>query len=356
MKTIRIGYVGCGFLAQTVHIPNIVETKGAQLLALAELRPKLGNLIKEKYGVPRLYRNHTELAADPDLDAICISAPYAVQGEIARDCLLAGKPVFMEKPMAVSLRQGERIVEAAESSGRLLMIAYMKRYDPGFVLAKEIIDSWLADGERGRLTYMRSHGFCGDWTAGLDHEFINTDEPVRYPDVDVLPEWLPEARAEAYIEYLQQYTHNINLLRWYAGAGDDVSVRSVDLDEDGYRGVVSLDFGGVRGIIESGGLDYPAWEEHHQVYLDRAWVHAFCPALLDRGGVAELQVYDAAGKREPELRRPEDRTWSYKAEVHHFVECVATGAPCRSTGEDALADVRALEDIFRAFLSGRGEI
>ena len=355
MSRIRIGYVGCGFMAQTVHIPNIIETEGAELLALAELRPNLGNIIKEKHGVPRLYRSHRELAADPDIDAVCISGPQAVQGEVARDCLEAGKPVLVEKPMAVSVRQGEAIVRAARDAGVLLMVAYMKRYDPGYVLAKEVIDAWRASGEVGTVTYMRSHGFCGDWLAGGSREFINTDEPVRYPEADVLPEWLPKAHANAYVEYLQEYTHDINLLRWFSGAGDKVEVRAVDLDEGGIRGIVSLDLGGVRGVIESGEIAHKGWEEHHQVYFEKGWIHAAAAPLFEQGGRVEVEVYRAGGEPETTRPAPRSRVWSYRAEMEHFVECLREGTPCRSSGADALADVKALEDIWRASLAARGE-
>src|SRR5438034_2076352 len=100
------------------------------------------------------------MAADPDVDAIAVSAPFALQGEIARDCLLAGKHVFMEKPMAVSLAQADRILEAARRGGGRLMVAYMKRYDAGNELVCQVIAGWRATGEMGRVLYARAHGFC----------------------------------------------------------------------------------------------------------------------------------------------------------------------------------------------------
>ncbi len=114
---VRMGYVGCGFMAQKVHIPNILSIEDCELVALAEVRPKLGRAVQERRRIPKLYASHAELAADPDVEAVGVSAHYALQGEIAIDLLRAGKHVIMEKPMAVSVAQAERIL-AAEQRGR----------------------------------------------------------------------------------------------------------------------------------------------------------------------------------------------------------------------------------------------
>src|SRR5439155_17212932 len=136
--------------------------------------------------------------------------------------------------------------------------------------------------DRGRVLYARNHGYCGNWVAGLDRgQMIATDEPLPpAPYSEQLPAWLPEAAAKGYIGYLQQYTHNINLLRYLLDAGDDARVRIVDLDADGMTGVVVLDLAGVRGVVESGSLAYHQWEEHTQVYFQKGWVHVWSPPLF----------------------------------------------------------------------------
>src|SRR5687767_14778217 len=111
-RTIRLGYVGCGFMAQKVHLPNFASIPGCELAALAEVRRDLGRAVQRRMGIPRLYGEHHELLADPEIDAIAVSAGFMVQGEIARDALRAGKDVFMEKPMAISLAQADAILDA----------------------------------------------------------------------------------------------------------------------------------------------------------------------------------------------------------------------------------------------------
>jgi predicted dehydrogenase len=164
---IRLGYVGCGFMAQRVHLPNFSTLPQCALLAIAERRSQLARAVTNRFAVEKVYSSHLELAADVEIDAVAVSANYAQQGEIAVDLLKAGKHVFMEKPMAVSVSQGEKILNAAKEGNARLMIAFMKRFDPGNVLAKTTICQWRRDGTKGRLLYARNHGFQGNCLNGL---------------------------------------------------------------------------------------------------------------------------------------------------------------------------------------------
>lgn len=354
MDKIRLGYVGCGFMAQKVHLPNFTSIPGCEVIALAELRPELGRKVQARFGIPRLYADHRAMLSDPDVEAIGVSADFMIQGQIARDALEAGKHVFMEKPMAVSLRQTDEMIAAASAAGKLLMVAYMKRYDAGNELVKATIEAWKANDEAGAITYARNHGFCGDWVAGLDAPMEATDEPK--PRVQAAgPGWLPPEYLNQYLGYLQQYTHNINLLRWFLDAGDQVALRAVDLDPDGYTGIVSLDMNGTRAVLESGRISHYRWDEDTQIYFQHGWIRTWAPPLLLRQVPAEVEIYRAGG--EQTFTRPIPRpawSWSYKREAEHFIHCLQTGEVCRSTGQDTRTDVRLFEEIFRTHLAGQG--
>ena len=354
MHKIKIGYVGCGFMAQKVHIPNLMAMADCELVALAEVRQELGRKVQTGFGIPKLYRHHTELAEDPEVEAVAVSAAFHVQGAIARDLLLAGKAVFMEKPMAISVAQAQEILAAGQGTGARLMVGYMKRYDAGNELFKETLDSFRASGDLGEIVYARNHGFCGNWTAGNDAPVIRTDEPI--PTIDApIPDWLPAEHFRAYVSYLQQYTHNVNLLRWLLDAGDHVRVRHVDLNDDGYTGIVVLDMKGTRAVLESGQLSHYRWDEHTQVYLRHGWLKTWAPPLLLRGIPATVEVYRAGETQTFTTPLPQDRwSWSYRREMEHFVQQVRSGNAFRSSAEDTLTDVRLFEEIYQAHLRGRG--
>jgi predicted dehydrogenase len=356
MSKVRLGYVGCGFMAQRVHLPNFLTIPDCEVLALAEVRQALGRTVQARLGIPKLYPDHEAMLADPDLDAIAVSAAFMVQGNIARDALLAGKHVFMEKPMAVSLAQADSILSAVAQSGRQLMVGYMKRYDAGNELAKAHVEQFEASGELGPFTYARSHAFCGDWITGLDTPVDGTDEPM--PRLPVRgPEWLPPAYLNQYLGYLQEFTHNINLLRWFLNAGDHVTVRAVDLDDDGHTGVVIFDMAGKRAVLETGDLSHYRYDEHMQIYFRHGWVKILGPALLLKQTSAEVEIYRAG--EEQSFTHPIPRpawTWSYKREAEHFIRCVQTGEPVRSSAADTRTDVRLFEEIYQMHLSQRGII
>ncbi len=352
-EPVRLGYVGCGFMAQNVHLPNFSTLSGCRLLALAEARPRLGEQVATRYNIPRVYRNHLDLAADPEIEAVGVSAGFAQQGEIAADLLRAGKHVFMEKPMAVSVAQAERILAAGRAGHARLMVAYMKRYDPGNMLAKSVIDEWKTSGAMGNVLYARAHGFAGDWLAGLDRrQMITTDEPLPPASYhDYLPHWLPAEAAPGYIGYLQQYTHNVNLLRYLLDADSDVRVRCVDLDPDGMTGAVVLDVAGVRSVLESGSTTHHEWDEHTQVYFQNGWVHAWAPPFFIQPTQARVEIYEGGDQAAYHLPVVGPRAaWPYREEAAFFVQALRTGEPFRSSGEDTLADVRLFEEIYQRHL------
>jgi predicted dehydrogenase len=227
------------------------------------------------------------------------------------------------------------------------MVAYMKRYDAGNILVKKTMDELRASGAMGKLTFVRNHGFGGDWTAGLDVPRDRTDEPYPpAPNVE-WPEWCGPKVRDGYLGYLQQYTHNVNLIRWLLKVEGALKVKAVDLN--GCNGVVILDADGVRCTIESGWVPYEGWDEHTQIFFEKGWVKTGAPPLLLRNVPASVEVYHAEGdEKVASTHFPAGgRTWSYKMEMAHFVECVRGNKPFRSPAIDAMEDVRTLEHIYR---------
>jgi predicted dehydrogenase len=354
-RPLSLGYVGCGFLAQSAHIPNFASLNDCRLIALAELRPRLAERVASRHRIPTVYRTHLELAEDPRVEAVGVSGPFDVQGDIAADLLRAGKHVFVEKPLALSVEQAERILAAERQGGARLMVGYMKRYDPGNRFAREKIDEWQQSGAMGDLLYARVHTFCGDWRNGHDvTSTITTDEPAdpnAYKSFTNLPRWLPSGWASHYVWFLQLHTHSVNLLRYLLGAGDDVRVRAVDLDADGFTGVVVLDLAGVRATIESGELDHDGWDEHTQIYFKQGWIR-LVPRPVFVPGPSSVEIYEGIardGCAYPVVG-PSD-AWPYRQEAAAFVRCVRTGERFGSSGEDTLTDVRVFEEIFRRLVA-----
>lgn len=349
---IRLGYVGAGFMAQAVHLPNFMALPDCEVVALAELRPQLGRLAAERFGIPRLYRHHTELIADPDIDAVAVSAHFTHQAQVAEDALRAGKPVFMEKPVALTAARAQRLLQAEQEGGARLMVAYMKRYDAGNELAKRLVDEYRQTGALGDLFYARVHCYYDDWTRGSAATLIQTDEP--YPPAELeTPEWLPENLHSSYIDFVQLYCHHINLIRWFLGEEADARVVVADFNADGMTGATILHIGDVRVVLETGAQRSLRWDAYFHLDFRRGWVRVSIPQLLVCNTCAQVEV--CATEREMEYRQifPADGwSWSYQREAQHFIECLHTGAPFRTPSHDALRDTELLEAIYRRWLQG----
>jgi len=91
-----------------------------------------------------------ELLADPELDAIALATPVPTHADLAVKVLAAGKHCFIEKPMAQSVADAQRVLDAAERSGRTLMVGHLLEYHPGLRKLKELTDS----GELGDIYYI----------------------------------------------------------------------------------------------------------------------------------------------------------------------------------------------------------
>lgn len=350
---VRFAYVGCGFVGQTIHIPNFAALPNCDFIALAEPRTDLGERVAKRYGIRKLYQSHEEIASDPEIEAVGLSAPYTLQGAIAHDLLRAGKHVFMEKPMAVSVKRAEAMVEAERASKARLMVGYMKRYDTGNVLIKNHADEWRAAGEQVILA--RAHGFGGNWVYAADPNipFEKSNEPPPPAPADEYPDWIPQKWQKPYLEYLQQWTHNANLLRFFLGDdGGKTFVKSVQLDADGLTGVVLLEVNGTRAVIESAYTGFHGWDEQTQIYFKNGWLRTGAPALTQKETPATVEVYRGAQDEEPARMTQEFATpgWAFREEAKHFLECVRSGAPFRSSAADTLHDVRLFEEIYRQFI------
>jgi predicted dehydrogenase len=356
-EPVRFAYVGCGFVGQTIHIPNFASLPSCKFLGLAEVRPELARDVAKRFGIPKVYKSHEEIAADPEIEAVGVSGPYSLQGKIAEDLLRAGKHVFMEKPMAVSIKRAESMVSVVKSGKARLMVGYMKRYDSGNIMLKKHLDAWRANGECGKIMLARNHGFGGNWVYALDPNVkFQTDPAPQPPAPEECPDWLPEKFRGSYLGYLQQWTHNINLLRFFLGDdGGKTKLVETLLDGDGMTGLTIFDINGTRAVVESGYTKFHGWDEHTQIYFEGGWLKTAAPPLMQKELAATVEIYRAGkGDAPPQyIQECPAPTWSYREEAKHFLTCVRSGEAFHSSAEDTLNDVRICEEIYRKYVDSR---
>ena len=109
---VRIGFVGVGNMGQAAHLRNYAAIPECEVVAIAELRPKLREAVARKYGVAAAYETAEEMLSSERLDGIVACQQFSHHGSIVPPLYKAGVPVFTEKPLAASVVVGERILAA----------------------------------------------------------------------------------------------------------------------------------------------------------------------------------------------------------------------------------------------------
>ena len=351
-RPVRLGFVGAGFVGQVAHIANYAGLDGCELTAVAELRPRLREAVRERYGFRRAYGHHSELLADPDIDAVVVVVPRPQIGPIALDCLNAGKHVLTEKPMAGTSAQAETLLRAAAANRVLHVVGYQRLHDEGVAQAVNLVHRFAKTREMGRLTYIRAHCFNGNSYCGIDGNVV-TDElcPASLAAWPATPSWVPSARRADYASYLNVYSHNVSLMRRLAMA--PAGVRSVAIG-DGRASLAVLDFGAFHGVLETGHFGYHRWDEVTEVYFEQGRVRIVSPPAFLRNVAATVEVY--RGGDAPQQTRPvAGSSWSFRRQAKAFVATVAHDAPTLSPATEAAEDLRLIESIWRAEL-GLGEV
>ena len=146
---IRIGIVGCNY-GRLIHLPAFRLDPRCEVIALAGTDSARTAELARAANIPLSFGNWTDLVEHPDVDAITIATPPALQQAIALRALKLGKPVFAEKPMAADLHGAAAMLRAAKDSGRATMVDFNFSANPGWRKAKSLLDQ----GAIGRLRHV----------------------------------------------------------------------------------------------------------------------------------------------------------------------------------------------------------
>ena len=201
-KKLNIVVIGASNMA-TLHMKGVLAKDKAALYAICDIAPEQLEKAKKELGLPDLKctLDYRELVNDPEVDAAVIVTPDQIHLEMTRAFLMAGKDVMCEKPMALTLAECEEMMRAEKQSGRKLMIGQICRCTPGFIAAKELVDS----GRIGELVFVES-------------EYAHNYNHARgYNDWRVVPERHG---------FIGGGCHAVDLLRWIAGDPTEVYAHS----------------------------------------------------------------------------------------------------------------------------------
>ncbi|PSP86397.1 gfo/Idh/MocA family oxidoreductase [Halobacteriales archaeon QS_1_68_17] len=347
----RFGVVGCGTIAQVMHVPYLAELPSVDLAALVDPAGGRVETLADRYGVPGRYRMVDDLVADrDDLDAVVVCPPPHTHADVVETTLGAGLHTLVEKPLAARPSDAERMVDAAERSDAVAMVAYMKRYDPAYERAREelfgldgidLVTAYDVDPDHGRIIDEVYDLVPGDPPASIIEESV----AKRRRDIESAVGTDDDALVDAYDFQIEHVCHDVNVLRGLFG--DVERIRHVDVLADGRYLTARLDYeGGVPCVLESGDSDRKWFEEYVRVDGPNGVVRVDFSNPFIRNSPTELQV-----KRGIEDLADTTYTPAYdepfKRELERFVACVEGDREVRTTFAEARADVELIADLFR---------
>jgi len=163
MDKLRIGIIGLGWFGE-IHAETIRGVPSLELAALCTRTEDRLGALGSKFGVGKLYRDYRDMLADPEIDAVSICTMWDQHTEPAIAALEAGKHVFLEKPIASTVEDAKRIVEASRSAKGILFIGHIVRFNPRYRMAKQAIEA----GRIGKIVALSSRrNIPAAWTPTI---------------------------------------------------------------------------------------------------------------------------------------------------------------------------------------------
>ena len=258
-----------------------------------------------------------DLLSNSEIKAIAIATPAVTHYELAKKALLAGKDVFVEKPMTTSVKEGEELVKIAEEKNRIIMVGHILQYHPAVIKLKELISQGLI----GEMIYIYSHR--------VNIGKIRTDENVWWSlaphDVSLILMLTEKMPKRIYYQGSSYITKGI----------DDIALASLEFD-NGIRGHIFVSWWhpykeqklvviGSKGML----VFDDTTEEKLFLYPHKVeWNNGMPVAKKE-----EMQVIPAE-KKEP-----------LKEELLHFIECIKERKTPRTDGYEGLRVLKVLEKI-----------
>lgn len=155
MKKLRMGIIGVGGIAKGRHIPAFLQLKDkVELAAVNDMNQERAREAADKFDIPHMFENYHDLFKE--VDAVTICTPNKFHAEISVAALAAGVHVLCEKPMAMTVEECERMVDASKKAGKLLSIGYHYRYtEAGQTAKRAVLNNEIGDPLVTRVQALR---------------------------------------------------------------------------------------------------------------------------------------------------------------------------------------------------------
>ena len=343
MSTLKVGIIGAGSISEA-HIKGYKALDNVELYALCDINEERAKEKAEKHGFAHVYTDYDEMLKLEDLDAVSVCTWNNGHAPATIAALKAGKHVLCEKPTAMNAKEAAAMKEAADESGKLLMIGFVRRHGNDAKILKDFIDAGdLGDIYYAKANYIRRNGNPGGW-------FCDKSRSGGGPLIDLgvhvidLVRYLA-GRPKPVSVFGVTYSHlgnreHIKLPKDYYSA-DHVEGEACDV-EDMAAAMVRFDNGMVLNVEVSFSLN---------VDKDRGIVELFgtkAGAKID----PELSIYTEKNGYLVDLIPAHKTALSFEGlfenEMKHFIDCIQGEAVSIAPPEDGIEIMHILDAIYES--------
>jgi 1,5-anhydro-D-fructose reductase (1,5-anhydro-D-mannitol-forming) len=337
--TIRWGILGCGDVCEVKSGPGFQQIEGSALTMVMRRTPMMAEEYATRHGVPNWTGHPDDLIEDPDVDAVYIATPPGSHMEYALKVCAAGKPCYVEKPMARSGAECDRMVKAFAEAGVPLFVAYYRRGLPRFLKAKELIDA-------GALGAIRTVNYRMQKAASPDHDLG----------------WRVQAEHAGGGLFLDLGSHTLDILDYLLGpllnaAGEAHHAGSPYDVED----AVALRFTTEHGVQGTASWNFTGIDQKDLVpWAFDGVEHADLITITGEQGELLLSTFGnepvrfKTNDREETFDLPNPKT-IHQPLIQTIVDSLNGNGTCPSTGETAARTSHIMDAALQGYYGGRAD-
>lgn len=320
-ESTRIAVIGCGHWGKNL-IRNIAEI--GCLHAVCDHQVSQAESFANSYDCHAL--TFSEILNCNEVDAVMIASPAECHADMAAACLSAGKHVFVEKPLALDINEGKRLIELSSQYGKTLMVGHLLQYHPAYIEAKRMVK----EGELGKLHYVYSNRL----SLGKFRQEENSLWSFAPHDISMILGLIDMQITSVYATgscHLHPHIEDITTTHLKFETGVEAHVHVSWLHPIKEQKLVII---GDKGMLVFD--DSQPWESKLQLYSHQVnWVAGMpVPQKADGKNISLVPC-------EP-----------LRCECEHFIECVVSGQIPRSNGEEGLRVLKVLQAAQRSMRQG----
>jgi len=335
---LKIGVIGCGYWGPNL-IRDFSEIDEVEITVLCDSSPDTLSRFKKKLPNAKTYTSSDEFFNSKNIDAVVIATPANTHYRLAKQALLGGKHVLVEKPMTYNVSEAEELIDISKKQKRILMVGHTFEFNPAVIRIKELI----AKGELGKVYYITSRRL----NLGKIREDINALWNLAPHDISILnfiTDSMPLKVKAWGGSFLKDSHEDLAFINLVYPNNIIANVHVSWLDPLKVRDTVIV---GSKKMVLYDDVDSEARIKIYDKGADKLGHHN------TPGGFGEFQIKLRAG----DLLVPKiDMTSPLKQECRHFVDCVLNNKAPKTGGENGLRVVKVLNAAYTSLKNGSKEI